>query len=53
MTVAVQFPTELPEGYEWFEDEPTFHPALHLQLEQPTDLVMLEDLGYVYDVPGS
>ncbi len=46
MTVAVQFPTELPEGYEWFEDEPTFHPALHLQLEQPTDLVMLEDLGY-------
>ncbi len=46
MSVAVPFPTELPTGYAFDEDEPTFDPSLHLQLEMPTDLVMLTDLGY-------
>ena len=49
MTVAVSFPDSLPRGYEWFENEPVFDPDLHLQLEQPTDIVMLEDLGYSAD----
>ncbi len=46
MSVAVPFPTELPTGYEFDDDEPRFDPARHLQLEMPTDLVMLTDLGY-------
>jgi hypothetical protein len=46
MTVAIPFPESLPHGYEWFDDEPDFDPATHLQLEQPTDIVMLADLGY-------
>ena len=46
MTVAVSFPDSLPRGYEWFENEPIFDPNLHLQLEHPADIVMLDDLGY-------
>jgi hypothetical protein len=46
MTVAVPFPTSLPAGYAWFEDEPAFDPDRHLQLETPTEILTLEDLGY-------
>ncbi len=49
MGVAVPFPTELPPGYEWLDDEPAFDPAAHLQLEAPSDIVMLADLGYEAD----
>lgn len=46
MSVAVPFPTELPTGYEFDDDEPRFDPDAHLQLEMPSDRVMLTDLGY-------
>jgi len=46
MGIAVPFPETLPVGYEWFDDEPEFDPARHLQLEDPTEIVMLADLGY-------
>lgn len=46
MGIAVPFPTDHPPGYEWLRDEPAFDPAAHLQLEAPTDIVYLRDLGY-------
>ncbi|NNE96704.1 MAG: hypothetical protein HKN24_11820 [Acidimicrobiales bacterium] len=46
MGVAIPFPTDQPPGYEWLDDEPTFDPKIHLQLEAPTEVVMLADLGY-------
>ena len=46
MGIAVPFPDTQPPGYEWFVDEPVFDPARHLQLEAPTDIVLLADLGY-------
>lgn len=49
MGVAVPFPTTQPPGYRWLEDEPAFDPAKHLQLEAPTEIVMLADLGYQAD----
>jgi len=49
MSVAVPFPNSLPNGYEWFDDEPAFDPARHLQLEAPTETLSLEDLGYTAD----
>ena len=49
MGVAVPFPKAQPAGYEWFDDEPTFDPGLHLQLEEPDEVIMLSDLGYDQD----
>ena len=49
MGVAVPFPRTLPAGYEWFDDEPVFDPARHLQLEEPGEVVVLADLGYDED----
>ena len=46
MAIAVEFPVTQPKGYRWFDNEPVFDPALHLQLEEPTEIVMLSDLGY-------
>ena len=46
MGIAVPFPETLPAGYEWLDEEPTFDPAWHLQLESPVEIVMLADLGY-------
>ncbi|MDX2380701.1 MAG: hypothetical protein QNM02_13195 [Acidimicrobiia bacterium] len=45
-TVAVQFPTARPPGYSWLENEPEFDPAIHLELGEPDQIVMLADLGY-------
>jgi hypothetical protein len=44
--VAVTFPEELPDGYEWFDDEQPFDPDRHLALTEPDDIVTLADLGY-------
>ena len=44
--MAVPFPETQPVGYEWFDDEPAFDPEVHLQLEEPDEVVMLADLGY-------
>lgn len=49
MGVAVPFPADLPSGYQWLEDEPAFDPAVHLQLEPPSEVIMLADLGYQAD----
>ncbi|MGI9331603.1 MAG: hypothetical protein ACR2RL_00420 [Gammaproteobacteria bacterium] len=46
MGITVPFPDVLPAGYEWFNDEPTFNPERHLDLEEPGNIVMLSDLGY-------
>ncbi len=46
MTTAVPFPDTQPEGYEWFDDEPIFEPAVHLQLEAPAESLTLIELGY-------
>jgi len=42
----VPFPSSLPPGYEYFDDEPAFDAARHLQLEAPSSITSLEDLGY-------
>jgi hypothetical protein len=42
----IAFPLDLPSGYEYLPDEPTFNPQLHLALEKPTQLHRLADLGY-------
>ena len=47
--VAVPFPSESPNGYEWFDDEPGFDPERHLCLEAPGDVITLADLGYTSD----
>lgn len=53
MATAVPFPTELPVGYEWFDDEPVFDPERHLALEEPESITMLTDLGYsAADITG-
>jgi len=46
MGIAVPFPDTTPAGYEWLDDEPTFDPDRHLQLESPEKVVLLADLGY-------
>lgn len=54
MGVAVPFPATQPDGYELFEDEPSFDPDRHLQLEEPTEVLTLRDLGYAdEDVVGT
>ena len=47
--VAVPFPSELPAGYEWLENEPVFDPERHLQLQEPAEVLTLADLGYTPD----
>ncbi len=46
MTSVVPFPSDLPPGYQWFDDEPPFDPQRHLALEPPSGIVALTDLGY-------
>ena len=46
---AIPFPTARPSGYEWFDDEPQFDPAVHLDLVPPDNKTYLADLGYSSD----
>jgi len=46
MGIAVPFPETQPAGYTWLDDEPRFDPERDLQLEAPSEIVLLEDLGY-------
>ncbi len=41
-----KFPSALPDGYQYLDEEVEFDPARHLQLEPPEDTVRLSDLGY-------
>lgn len=47
--IAVPFPSDLPDGYTWLDDEPVFDPDRDLQLEAPTEVLTLADLGYTSD----
>jgi hypothetical protein len=38
-----------PRGFEWRENEPTFDPAVHLQLELPEQIRTLDEFGYSDD----
>ena len=49
MSIAIPFPEELPEGYQWMGEEPHFDPTKHLALEPPKQMLSLEDLGYAPD----
>jgi len=49
LSVAVPFPQVRPDGYEWLGDEPAFDPTLHLDIQAPTGVTMLTDLGYRLD----
>lgn len=40
------FPSTLPPGYSYLEDEPVFDPVVDLSLERPDSSVTLADLGY-------
>jgi hypothetical protein len=40
------FPSQLPAGFTYLQNEPAFEPAKHLQLEQPERVLMLAELGY-------
>ena len=46
MSIAISFPEELPEGYQWLDEETPFDSAKHLALEFPRKMLSLEDLGY-------
>ena len=47
--VAVSFPDDRPNGYEWLDGEPVFDPECHLALTEPEEIVTLADLGYGAD----
>lgn len=40
------FPATAPQGFERLDNEPEFDPAKHLQIEMPSDVLSLGDLGY-------
>lgn len=46
MGIAVPFPETQPPGYQWLDGERPFDPAIDLQLEAPSEVIMLTDLGY-------
>ena len=46
MNIAIPFPEEQPNGYQWLSEEPMFDQAKHLALESPSQSLSLEDLGY-------
>ena len=46
MALSVPFPATQPPGYAWLDNEPAFDPSRHLQLEAPTEVLTLADLGY-------
>ncbi len=49
MTAAILPFAAQPPGFEWFDDEPVFDPAVHLQLEAPELIRTLDEFGYTED----
>lgn len=47
--LVIPFPDRQPDGFDVLADEPAFDPDRHLQLEHPTQIVELADLGYPAD----
>lgn len=50
VAAAIPFPDQLPDGYEWFDQEPVFDPKQHLALQKPTSVTLLSEFGYSDDV---
>jgi len=48
-SVAIPFPASSPPGFEWLENEVVFDPGRHLALEEPTEIVLLAELGYAQE----
>ena len=46
LAAPLAFPDSSPDGFTMLADEPQFDPARHLQIEYPTDVLSLADLGY-------
>ena len=46
LATPLPFPTQQPDGFPLMSGGPTFDPAKHLQIEYPTDVLSLHDLGY-------
>lgn len=46
MTAAVLPFSAQPPGFDWLDGEPTFDPAIHLQLELPEHIRTLDEFGY-------
>ena len=46
LAAPLAFPDSSPNGFTMLEGEPQFDPARHLQIEYPTDVLSLADLGY-------
>ena len=42
----ITFPKNLPEGYQYLEDEPVYDPKKQRALEDTKDSISLHDLGY-------
>ena len=49
LNTPINFPNTLPDGYHYLEDEPTYDPNIHLELELPKKSLSLHDLGYTKD----
>ena len=46
LAAPLAFPDSSPRGFTMLEDEPQFDPVRHLQIEYPTDVLSLAELGY-------
>ncbi len=46
LNTPINFPNTLPDGYDYIEDEPSYDPNIHLDLEPPKESFSLFDLGY-------
>ena len=49
LAAELPFPPMAPDGFAPLAAEPVFDPAKHLQLERPTEIYSLADLGYSAD----
>jgi len=45
-TYSTLMPIRQPPGFKWIEDDPTFDPKIHLQLEKPEKIWSMVDFGY-------
>ena len=49
VATAIPFPTNMPPGFEFLDNEVPFDAALHLQIEPPDSVITLAELGYTDD----
>jgi len=46
INTPINFPNTSPKGYQYLDNEPTYNPKVHLDLEYPKEYLSLQDLGY-------